>query len=168
MRETGSSLTPTHSTSTLFISLRFVFLPSSLLVRINYTLRAPWSNCYGTATAWDHWRGKSIGGASWFRFGGSVHDLQARDRRFDGRLGWICCGAVPLGKAFTQTCTLSWPRSKWVPGRTEPSVCLTRPSFQRRNGSRAGWSSGSWDGLIMSVMKEQVLWPWGNCVTSEK
>ena len=43
--------------------------------------------------------------ASWLS--GSVRDLQARDRRFDCRLGWISCDAVTLGKAFTHRCTFS-------------------------------------------------------------
>ena len=95
-------------------------------------------------------------GASWLS--GSVRDWQVRDRRLDRRLGG--CGAVPLGKAFIHTC-------KWVPGRTvKASVCLN--SFQRRGGSRAECSPGSWDGLLMNRPCDQVVIVWSRVCSASR
>ena len=72
-------------------------------------------------------------------------------------------GAVPLGKAFTHTCTVSTQEWKWVPGRTEkPCVCVWLVMCTKTCSCRAVCSPGSWDGLWMN----RVLWPGGNCVKS--
>ena len=55
-------------------------------------------------------------GASWFS--GSLHDLQARDCRFESLAG-LNCAVVLCSSAryFTNKCTLS-TQSRWVPGGT--------------------------------------------------
>ena len=112
-------------------------------------------------------------GVPWL--GGSVCDLQARDHKFDRRLGefavMLCSWAKPL-----PTHAPSWPRSKsgYLAGPRR-LVCVITHVCQNYTSlvavwlyeelgitSRAprGWRS--WNGLWMN----RVLWPGGNCAKS--
>ena len=75
--------------------------------------------------------GDGEGGASWLS--GSMRDLQARDRGFDPRLGWIMLRRCAPRQGTLPTRALSRPRSKWVPGRAVKACVLSSSVHVRRN-----------------------------------
>ena len=82
-------------------------------------------------------------------FGGSVRDVQVRDRGFDPQLHWICSNIVLLGKALcSHVHSLDPGASGYLVGQWR-LVCLNS-SVRRKRAAGAVCSTGSWDGLWTS------------------
>ena len=99
-------------------------------------------------------------GASWLS--GSMRHVQARDRRFDRRLCWICCDVVLLGKALCSH------MHSLDPGVSGYLVGQWRLACLNSSMCRKMAAGCMLPGELRWLMNEQILWPGGNCVKSGK
>ena len=95
--------------------------------------------------------------ASWLS--GTVRDLQARGRRFDPRLRWICFDVVLLGKVLcSHVHSLDPGVSGYLVGQWR--LVSLNSSVHWKNGSPPVCSPGSWDGLWTSRSYDQGVIVW--------